>query len=511
MDKKKGIRRLIALGSMSAFTLASFVTTTFAFVTLNTEATVSGFTFNISDQKGLLLSVDGNNFYQDIDADLIKKTILTNRGVEWNEDENDNDKYFKKQFSRISFEGVTLGKDNKAGIYSEEYSYKVGNYVVPIKDKRVTFVKDSLHKYTALEKQAIKDSSAYSAEYKARVADNDNFYGHEYQAATQSDYIFFDLWAMVADDTNSKKNFDLKFSSRTEITGDDTTEVTLVNKLRTPSSLDLRTADAERADKTKIKLGYYEAQDKIKVNPANAMRLGVTTLESSINTKNVDPTQAEMQADVKADANYVKSADTTITANKKYFVRVANDYIEAPVIEVGVTDVTAYFEYDGNDYVATADNLAANNKIYYLKNDANYIALSENPSDYYEYSSININIFEKNDGLGSYAVKGNTDGDAVDTFNRNPNLNAMYTYYNSLFPLAPFVDGVEDNGQLNTKHEYTNTVLGKFTYDSNTNDYNIVKMSVMVWLEGWDADYFAGISDASVGVKLGFEIVENND
>ncbi len=442
MNKRKGIRRLIALGSMSAFTLASFVTSTFAFVTLNTEATVSGFTFNITDQKGLLLSVDGDTFYQDIDAKLIKNVIEKNQNVnvvdsngDGKVDENDNGYV---TFANLSFGGVTLGGKAStaavgdpylAGVYSEDYSYTIGNYTVPIKDKRVTFVKDGLYEYTEAQRSAISTDTTgtYSSDYKDLVKENERVYGHKYEKANERDYVFFDLWAMVADDTQSGKNYSLKLSDKTVITGKEQT-VTVLNKMTTPADVDLRTATT-RNDGTTIVKGSYVAQDKITVNPANAMRLGITTLEGSTNSTNVDTTQTEMTA-------------------------VSGD-ISVNVFEVPTNTDTC-----------------------------------------------------KN--LGSYAVAGVTDT-TTDAKYRNPALNAMYTYYNSLFPLSPFVSGVEDNGQLASIDKYTETELGVFTYDdTKTTKYNIIKLSVMVWLEGWDADYFAGISNAEVGVKLGFEIVEKN-
>ena len=434
MNKRKGIKRLIALGSMSAFTLASLVTTTFAFVTLNTEATVSGFTFNITDQKGLLLSVDGDTFYQDIDSQLIKETIRKNQNVGL----TSNDEGYKAKFDDISFGGITLGgraanaqatDPYLAGVYSEDYSYTIGNYIVPIKDKRVTFVKDSIYKYSSDDRTTIKNSTdpQYTAEYKARVAENESFYGHKYEKAGNQDYIFFDLWAMVADDTESGDNYSLKLSSKTSITGA-MQEVTVLNNMTTTGIEDERTG--VRADGRAYVNGKYVAQDTIKVNPANAMRLGITTLADSTNSTNVDPSQASMTA-------------------------VSGD--------------------------------------------------------------VSVNVFEVPDereckNLGSYAVAGQTDTtSATYKASRNPELNAMYTYYNSLFPLSPFTKGVEDNGQLASIDKYTETELGVFTYDNQkSTKYNIIKMSIMVWLEGWDADYFAGISNAGVSVKLGFEIVKKD-
>ena len=116
--------------------------------------------------------------------------------------------------------------------------------------------------------------------------------------------------------------------------------------------------------------------------------------------------------------------------------------------------------------------------------------------------SIDLKVYEPSVGLGSYAIDGRTE-DAY-----KPTLNAMYTYNNSLFPLSPYIEGVEDNGQLTTDATFTDDVLATFTWDGDRNEYNVVKMSVMLWLEGWDADYFVGLRETAISVKLGFEIEE---
>ena len=56
----------------------------------------------------------------------------------------------------------------------------------------------------------------------------------------------------------------------------------------------------------------------------------------------------------------------------------------------------------------------------------------------------------------------------------------------------------------------THDTYGKFVYDSTTNSYNTIKLSVMIWLEGWDADYIMGISAQDVNIKLGFEVKKSN-
>ena len=295
MEKRKTLKRLIATGVMTAFTAASLITTSYAFVTLNTEATISEFGFDIVDQEGLLLSVDGSTFFQDIDGGLIKSTILANQNKGYADAIND--------YSKLHFRGVTLGgagyskvankyvaatgvddrivtkyfvnehddyvaataydanetyyttlinasnvanyfikdgdnyvaatnysaaetyyshaDDAKAGIYTEDYSYKIGNFSQEIKDKRVTFVKDKLEKYTDGERTAILADASHP-NHKL-VDENDVAYKHVYEAAEGRDYIFFDLWLRVAQngvaDSETHPTYNLKFSNRTSITG----------------------------------------------------------------------------------------------------------------------------------------------------------------------------------------------------------------------------------------------------------------------------------------------------
>ncbi len=439
MSKKKTIRRLIATGAMTAFTAASLVTTSYAFVTLNTEATISQFSFDIVDQEGLLLSTDGNNFFQDIDASTIRSAILANNPA--------------TSYEALSLRGVTLGGANYVtttdtvdstnytnyyitknngttyvtptsydstatyyeisgysdGLYEQEYSYQIGNTGPTIADKKISFVKDSVTWYDTTD-TAITSSTNTTITNLATT--NDRIGLHEYVAADSTDYIFFDLWLRVAQTGDNHPNYTLKFSNKTSISGEDN-EVELYNTLYVPDAKDARTYTTY--DGNAVTKGKYLAGEKITVNPANAMRLGVNVLSAA--STNQDSGSIE--------ATY-----------------------------------------------ATGDGLT---------------------------------IFEPNEGLGSYAVgDGTVTGFTDDIY--KPSLNPMYTYFNSINPLAPYLAGVSDNGQLTTEDDVTSKTLATFTYDSTSESYNVVKMSVMIWLEGWDADYFAGINNSNIAVKLGFVI-----
>lgn len=449
MTKKKSLHRLIATCAMTAFTAASLITTSYAFVTLNTEATVSQFEFDIVDQEGLLLSVDGNNFFQDIDFETIKGAILANNKASTYADlklsgvtlggasgfvlttdtvdaNNFNNYYVKTGLATYAKPSVYDSTATyyeatayDAGLHQLDYSYQIGNAGPKIADKKYTFVKDKSTMYSSTD-SAIANST--NATITALRADNDRVGLHSYIEADSSDYIFFDLWLRVAQTGDNHPTYKLRLSDRTAITGKEN-EVELYNTLYVPETKDTRTYTTY--DGNNVVKGKFLAGEKIKVNPANAMRLGLNVLSAATTNQDTQDT----------DASY-----------------------------------------------GTNDGLI---------------------------------IYEPNEGLGSYAV---SDGSEVGYTNAKyqPSQNAMYTYHNSLNPLAPFLSGVNNNGQLNTLANRTvnnqslinDKDIATFTYDATSKKYNVVKISVMLWLEGWDADYFVGINNSNISVKLGFEIHE---
>ena len=117
-------------------------------------------------------------------------------------------------------------------------------------------------------------------------------------------------------------------------------------------------------------------------------------------------------------------------------------------------------------------------------------------------------VFEPYEGLGSSAVEGGSEAN-------DPATNAMYTYYNNTHPLSPFASAAEANEQFETVvglDALTATKLGVFEYTANpdakdiNDNFNVVKLTVMIYMDGWDADYFMGINETNLQVKLGFEI-----
>lgn len=90
----------------------------------------------------------------------------------------------------------------------------------------------------------------------------------------------------------------------------------------------------------------------------------------------------------------------------------------------------------------------------------------------------------------------------------DPTKNAMYTYYNNIHPLHPFTQAADEGleGFSNIEQSYSENSIDTFTY--STDGYNVIKLTVYIWLEGWDADYLATIPTSKISVNLEFEIVK---
>ena len=51
--------------------------------------------------------------------------------------------------------------------------------------------------------------------------------------------------------------------------------------------------------------------------------------------------------------------------------------------------------------------------------------------------------------------------------------------------------------------------IGEFKFNSDKNEYNVIKLEMYIWLEGWDADYFIGIPEnTTITCNFEFQIKE---
>ena len=58
---------------------------------------------------------------------------------------------------------------------------------------------------------------------------------------------------------------------------------------------------------------------------------------------------------------------------------------------------------------------------------------------------------------------------------------------------------------MNTKKFNDRTIISNFSVNEDNTGYNDIKITVSIWLEGYDADYFIGIDIKSIKMYLNFE------
>ena len=89
--------------------------------------------------------------------------------------------------------------------------------------------------------------------------------------------------------------------------------------------------------------------------------------------------------------------------------------------------------------------------------------------------------------------------------------------YNNLYPFTKFTSAAQDGEAFNDNVDLSvDRDLAKFvrTYDDTTNEANgfkVLKVTVSIWLEGWDADYFLNVENgqSKFAVRLKFELQED--
>ncbi len=128
-------------------------------------------------------------------------------------------------------------------------------------------------------------------------------------------------------------------------------------------------------------------------------------------------------------------------------------------------------------------------------------------------------IFEPNEGLGSYALDSCLDTNDSNYYKFDPNKNAMFTYFNNLNEkkLKPLVNKSETNKDM---FDYINNVyrdglqddvsFGEIVPNATSTAYQPVKLTITVWLEGFDADYIIGMYNTSLKLYLNFYVEEKN-
>ena len=208
--KQKALK-LILSGAASLALAVSLTATTFAYVLIGNNVVVEEFDFEVEGQEGLLISLDGENFSQDIASEQLKIAIAGS----------------VEEFDKNRIIGTTV-------------KHELGNAVVD--QNGLNFTKE------IIDYDITTDT--YSRDFKSAVPNKD--------------YLKFDLWFKALNTKTTATNFELSFGERTYISAP-TSEVELYNSFNTYT----------QNDEGKYEKTSYTQGMKLKQNVANAMRMGI--------------------------------------------------------------------------------------------------------------------------------------------------------------------------------------------------------------------------------------------
>lgn len=236
----KSPRKIIMSIIACAMLVVTFATTTYAFVIINKEAEVKEFEFNLENETGILISLDGKSFTQDITADMIRAKIIENAGID------------EDNFELLKYKGVSLKQDVN------------GDPVIGSNGPE--FIHDILVGPTWVN--------------------GNDYYTHDYEDAVSSEYISFDIWLRAETLGTTLSNYEVYFNDRTGITGGISTPVTLSNSLATITG-DYEAGDVvdvNPMDAMRISLYNYDDNEFTIYEPS--IGLGSSAIEGSLVDKN---------------------------------------------------------------------------------------------------------------------------------------------------------------------------------------------------------------------------------
>lgn len=188
---------------------------------------------------------------------------------------------------------------------------------------------------------------------------------------------------------------------------------------------------------------------------------------------------------------WFKALSTTTAASNFNLVLGEDTKIESTTETI---DIYNTFTANGVTYSPTG----ANNKVTQAVKNAIRLGLFSEEDDA-------LKIFEVTDqyDLGTTAIEGRTDS-------HDPAKNIMYNYYNAVHVLEPFTVAAPDGDAYDTISAYgTGTGAGwQGEYISKFDSNGIAKVTVYLWLEGWDADYLLDttLEGSKIGATLEFAL-----
>ncbi len=448
---KRRVKKLIMLSVSTLMAASSLATSTYAWFKLNSTATVENFNFEVVSGLGFEVSIDGVHYYTSLDLTQMKKAMVASYDP-----------------SMYQIRGVDEEGNDKADVL---YKYNGSQF------------KELPESNAEAEMQAVLNKIKLLPATTLNGRDVADLYNGIYSTTSGRFLEFGVYFKATSDNPNDNLKYDIYMNGYDglEDRGDQMVDTIFTSKTTNVPLSASMTAVRYSADGSKYVEELTSAGGgRIIVYSSNAARISTT---ESIYTYHPE--------------KYYETTDQEIDTTKTYYTKDGLNYNIYEGIEF-IEDVI-YYEYQPE----------------YYSYDVN-----ENSSLIYE-----INDTENlNTDLGSYATNYSeynpTDQESNNYYLYNCDVNAMYTYYNhlrtdgNLQGKALDYNGLPKN-IIRALPTRKSSDINKASSPSEANDSTYYPITTVesgadaklitfrVWLEGWDADCFDGLSN-SIDLRLAF-------
>lgn len=442
MKHKVNIRKIVLGLSTLGMVALTFSTVTYSWFKMNAQASVDFVDFEVIGGKGFMVSIDGGTYSNDLTKEQIQKSILVSISggkLELGYETDDNGKITK---SDVLYEiSYVHGKKVKTEV--EDVDELIENNMKKLQMSPVTS-QDGIS-FKNLIGAPLNASSGNYLEFGAYFKATSN---------SEKDNLKYDIYLDGYGGLDNEGNKVLPTSFTSAITPVTLNANMNAVKIDSLGNKSLPYTPGELHSYT------YQAGETINVYSTNAARISTTV------SNRVD-----------VEAKYELTTDLTFGDKTYYTKNENNEYLEA-VVTLGA-DVPENTYYEFFDKYTT----------YNVDSDSSLI---------YEINDTENGKYD----LGSYATNYDhtrSDYNLEDYYLYSSECNAMFTYYNNLRNSAPLT-------HLNYDTELPKTIKSLPTVSSDDINLQYDKIvqvksgedeklvTFRIWLEGWDADCFDGLS-----------------
>ncbi len=453
MKRKFNMRKLI-LGLSSIGLLAVTTTTsTYAWFKMNSKASVEDFNFEVIGGKGFMVSVDGETYYNYLNTEQLEKAMIVSMS----------DRYV-----------LGCEKDENGKITESDVLYRIlYDHGIKVREKveNPEELVENMMKNLQLAPVTTKDGNSFTNLIGVgQNASSGSFaeFGVYFKSTSdkESDNLKYDVYldGYGGLDNEGNKILPTKFAS----------EITNVQLMTDMNAVVIDNNGTKSLPYTpgQTHSYTYHAGDTIKVLSTNAARISTI-----VGTREDIPEE------------YKLTEDTKYAADKYYYRKEGDEFVEVMGINVG-DDIPEGLIYEYIQAETKYNSDTATSKIYEINDTEN---------GKYDLGSY-VSTYDHTYNDGNY--------DMNTYYNYSYECNAMYTYYNNLRQSAQLK---KDNMPYET---LPNTIksLPTVSSDNITSDQydTIVQVksgeqeklvTFRIWLEGWDADCFDGLSK-KIDVRL---------